>query len=102
MNVISGMSRPSCRRRKKDTYPWWCGGSDLDDQIERLVDNQIINPHIANAKKGSTATLTCEINIGDRLCLGSNLATRYLATKNTIKLKGKTQKVATNKVAIRQ
>ena len=66
-----------------------CGGSYLDDQIERLFDNQIINPHIANAKKGSKATLICEINItGDKPCLGSNLAARYLATINTVKLKG--------------
>ena len=39
-----------------------CGGPYLDDQIERVFDDQIINPHIANAKKGSKATLICEIN----------------------------------------
>ena len=40
----------------------WCG-SDLDDQIERLVDN----PHIVNAKKGSKMTPICGINRGETL-----------------------------------
>ena len=43
-------------------YPWWCG-FDLDDQIERYVDN----PHIANAKKGSKVTPICGRNSGETL-----------------------------------
>ena len=38
-------------------YPWWCR-SDLDDQIERHVNN----PHIANAKKGRKITPICGTN----------------------------------------
>ena len=34
-------------------------GLDLDDQIERLVDNRHI---VINAKKGSKVTPICEIN----------------------------------------
>ena len=43
-------------------YLWWCG-SDLDDQIERLVDNS----HIVDVNKGSKMTLICEINRGKTL-----------------------------------
>ena len=60
MSVIRGMNCLSALGVKEYL---WCCGSDVDDQIERLVDN----PHIVDVKESSKMTLICGINRGQTL-----------------------------------